>query len=107
MYFTYILRCGDNSLYTGIAADVAKRMSQHFGRTVRCAKYTRSRRAVSLEAVWESKDRSTASKLEYRIKKLARSDKQRLIDENALQLIKKTDVSLYRRLSDEELGKLI
>ena len=82
-------------------------MSQHFGRTVRCAKYTRSRRAVSLEAVWESKDRSTASKLEYRIKKLARSDKQRLIDENALQLIKKTDVSLYRRLSDEELGKLI
>ena len=107
MYFTYILRCEDNSLYTGIAADVRRRMSQHFGRTAQCAKYTRSRRAVSLEAVWESKDRSTASKLEYRIKKLARSDKQRLIDENALQLIKKTDVSLYRRLSDEELGKLI
>ena len=107
MYFTYILRCEDNSLYTGIAADVRRRMTQHFGRTAQCAKYTRSRRPLSLEAVWESSDRSAASKLEYRIKQLAKDNKQRLIDENALQLLKETDVSLYRRLSDEELEELI
>ena len=100
MYFTYILRCGDNSLYTGIAADVAKRMSQHFGRTVRCAKYTRSRRAVSLEAVWESKDRSTASKLEYRIKKLPKEKKQLLIDSNNIEILnEKINVEDYRRLA--------
>ena len=57
-YYTYILRCCDGSLYTGIASDINKRMAQHFGRTARCARYTRSHNAQRLEAVWESTDRS-------------------------------------------------
>lgn len=106
MYYTYILRCEDESLYTGIAADVKKRMAQHFGKTSQCAKYTRSRRPLKLEAVWESCDRSSASKLEYRIKQLAKEKKQRLIDTDELSVLKETDAGMYRRLTEKEIGEL-
>ena len=104
MYYTYILRCEDNSLYTGIAADIKKRLSQHFKKTSGCAKYTRSRHPVSLEAVWESLDRSSASKLEYRIKKLAKTDKQLLIQTNDMTALKDIDVLIYRRMTHNEIG---
>ncbi len=103
-YYTYILRCCDGSLYTGIASDINKRMAQHFGRTARCARYTRSHNAQRLEAVWESTDRSAASRLEYRIKKLDKSKKQRLIDNNELCLIKEFDISLYTRIPLQNTG---
>ena len=106
MYYTYILRCCDRSLYTGIAKDIGKRMSEHFSRSGQCAKYTRSRRAVKLEAVWESADRSAASRLEYRIKQLKKTVKQRLIDSNEMDVLKDTDAAFYRRLTDEEIGEL-
>ena len=55
MYYTYMLRCADNSLYTGITTDVARRFAEHSGQIPgKCAKYTGSRKAVSIEAVWES-----------------------------------------------------
>lgn len=79
MYYVYILRCADNSLYTGVAADIERRMSEHFGQTERCAKYTRSHKAEKIEAVWETENRSLAQKLEYRIKRLTRAEKLRLI----------------------------
>ena len=99
MYYTYILRCGDGSLYTGIAKDIGKRMSEHFSRSGQCAKYTRSRRAVKLEAVWESADRSAASRLEYRIKQLTKPKKLRLITDNSLfaELFGSDEAGLYRR----------
>lgn len=80
MYYVYILRCSGDTLYTGIATDIDRRMAEHFGRTERCAKYTRSHRAEKLEALWSAENRSTASKLEYRIKKLSREQKLRLIE---------------------------
>lgn len=83
MYYVYILRCADDTLYTGIAADIERRMAEHFGRTERCAKYTRSHKAERLEAVWSAENRSFASKLEWRIKRLTRSQKFRLIEEKA------------------------
>lgn len=107
MYYTYILLCGDGSLYTGIAKDVRKRMFEHFGGTEKCAKYTRSRRPVKLEAVWESADRSSASKLEYRIKQLKKEIKQRLIEKNEMSVLKEIDAALYRRLTDEEIGNCL
>ncbi len=107
MYYTYILRCEDGSLYTGIAADVQKRMAQHFARSPQCARYTRSRHAERLEAVWESENRSTASRLEYRIKQLDKAKKQRLIDNNDTGLLKETDGSLYHRLPLSKDGKLL
>ena len=39
MYFVYILRCEDNSLYTGITNNLEKRMKEHFTRNKQCAKF--------------------------------------------------------------------
>jgi len=83
MYFVYIIRCKGGVLYTGITSDVKRRMSEHFGRTEKCAKFTRSHQAEALEALWSTADRSCASKLEYRIKQLTKPQKLRLIDDNS------------------------
>ena len=42
MYFVYILRCEDNTLYTGITNNLEKRMNEHFSKSKECAKYTKS-----------------------------------------------------------------
>lgn len=79
MYYVYIIKCDRGELYTGIAADIARRMREHFSQSERCAKFTRSHKAVSLEALWTAENRSLASKLELRIKRLARAKKLELI----------------------------
>lgn len=78
-YFVYILECSDDSLYTGIAKDVDKRLEEH-NSSDKGAKYTKARRPVKLVYKESSQDRSSASKREYAIKKLSRSKKLQLID---------------------------
>ena len=87
MYYTYMLRCEDNSIYTGITSDVKRRMEEHFSQNKKCAKYTATHQAKKLEAVWESENRVLASKLEFHIKKnLTNNDKENLIkDFNLLE----------------------
>ena len=72
----YIVRCDDDSLYTGIAKDVAARLKQH--NTGRGAAYTRSRRPVSLAHLEPGLSRSQALVREAQIKRLPRTCKQRL-----------------------------
>lgn len=79
MYYVYILRMDDNSLYTGITTDIKRRYMEHKTKSPRAAAYTKSRNVVSLEAVWEVENRSEASKLEYRIKQLSKSQKEEVI----------------------------
>lgn len=79
MYYVYMLRCEDNSIYTGIAKDLEHRMNEHFSQDEKCAKYTRSRKAKKLEIAWETENKSTASKLEYAIKTLTKAKKEELI----------------------------
>ncbi len=77
-WFVYIVRCQDESLYTGITTDPDKRLQAHnSGRTG--AKYTRSRRPVSLVYLEESDSRSAAGKREYAIKQLTVMEKKALI----------------------------
>jgi predicted GIY-YIG superfamily endonuclease len=73
----YFLRCSDGSIYTGIAKDVQKRLSQHNRR--RGAKYTSSRLPVYLEAQSPVGSQSEALKLEYAVKRLSRERKLCLI----------------------------
>lgn len=40
MYYVYMLRCIDNTIYTGITVDVDRRMKEHFSKNEKCAKYT-------------------------------------------------------------------
>jgi putative endonuclease len=78
-YHVYILTCADGSLYTGITTDVERRLHEH-NCTSRGAKYTRSRRPVTLAVSWPATDRSAALREEARIKRLTRKQKLELID---------------------------
>ena len=79
MYFVYILRCQDGSLYTGMAADLRRRLHAHTAKTPACARYTRSHPPVALEAAWQTEARSDALRLEALIKRLTRAQKLALI----------------------------
>ena len=79
MYYIYLLRCGDGSLYAGITTDPARRLAEHQGQGGRGAKYTASRGALRMEGVWTAPDRSAASRLEYRLKQFTRAEKDRLL----------------------------
>ena len=77
MYYTYVMRCEDGSLYTGITTDVDKRFEAHC--TGKGAKYTRGRGPLELVYREECGDHSTALKREIAVKKLQRQDKEALI----------------------------
>lgn len=79
VWWIYMLRCGDGSLYTGIATDVDRRFSEHESQKEKCAKYLRGR--LPLEVVFrrEVGTRSEASREELRVKKLSRVKKLGLI----------------------------
>lgn len=102
MYYTYILKCKDSSYYTGITTHIHRRMNEHINKTRRCAKYTYSHDVDNLEAIWISENRSTASKLEYHIKKLSKKEKIKLIEENQFDLLPKIDKHLYQRVIFEK-----
>lgn len=76
-YWVYILRCGDGSLYTGIAVDVEHRLSVH--QSGKGAKYTRSRRPLAVVYREELPDKSAALRREIAIKRLSRAEKLKLI----------------------------
>lgn len=77
-WFVYVVRCSDDSLYTGITTNINRRIEEH-NTSNKGAKYTRTRRPVKLEYKEIYVDRSTASKREYAIKKLTRKQKLNLI----------------------------
>jgi putative endonuclease len=78
-YFVYIVKCSDETLYTGIAKDIEKRLCEH-NSSDKGAKYTRTRRPVKLLHVEKLEDRSSASKREYEIKKMNRAAKLKLLE---------------------------
>jgi putative endonuclease len=78
MYFVYILLCEDDSLYTGIATDVSRRLAEH--RNGKGAKYTRSHKPVRIVYREKFRTRSTAQKREAEIKGWSRTRKVTLIE---------------------------
>ena len=73
-----MLRCADNSLYTGISTDVNRRIQQH-GAGSSGAKYLKGRTPLRLVFEHRVGDRSAASRAEYRIKQLSKPEKERLL----------------------------
>jgi putative endonuclease len=73
----YVVRCADRTLYTGIARDLQARITQH--NTGRGAKYTRSRRPVTLVYQEAAADRSAALRREHEIKRMAPQAKRALV----------------------------
>jgi len=93
----YILRCADGTLYTGVTRDVARRVKEHNSNKL-AARYTRARRPVVLVYQEPAKTRSAACKREYRIKQLARSDKQKLVARGARRKSVSGKASQMKRL---------
>ena len=77
--YVYIISCRDGSLYTGGAVDWQKRLREHWTRSPKAARYTKSHPMEALRALWELSDKSSALRLEYRIKRLTAEEKRRLI----------------------------
>lgn len=76
-WHVYILRCADDTLYTGVATDVVRRVEEHNG-SPKGAKYTKSRRPLALVHAETFPTRSAACAREAAIKKLSRDEKLRL-----------------------------
>ncbi len=77
MNYTYIVRCSDDSFYTGWTNDLKKRMSAH--NCGKGAKYTKARRPVTLVYFEEFETKHEAMTREWQIKQLSRTQKQKLI----------------------------
>lgn len=75
--YVYILKCSDNSYYTGYTVDLKKRIKLHNDK--KASKYTRTRTPVSYVFTKECIDKIEAMKLEYKIKQLTRLQKEKLI----------------------------
>ncbi len=87
MYYVYMIRCADNSIYTGITTDIKRRVNEHLKKQEKGAKYTHSHTVVNLECAWSTENRALASKLEFRIKKLSKYKKEQLIITNDFEKI--------------------
>lgn len=81
----YMILCSDDSLYTGITTDVARRLAQHAAR--RGARYFRARRPREIVYLESGHSRSSASRREALIKRLKRADKQALIGSQRNELV--------------------
>ena len=77
MWFVYIVRCADRSLYTGVTTDATRRVAEH--NEGRGARYTRSRGPVSLVYVESAEDRGAALRREHEIKRMTAQGKKRLV----------------------------
>ena len=81
-WYVYMLRCADNSLYTGITNDIDRRVHEHNHDNKKAARYTRARRPVKLVYQENCKNRTVASQREYYLKQL--NHKQKTLTDTAL-----------------------
>ena len=79
-WFVYIVRCADDSLYTGITKNIIRRLDEHNNGNRTASAYTRARRPVVLVYQESYQTRSQATKREYQIKQLSRREKQALLE---------------------------
>ena len=81
MWYTYILKCADKTLYAGVTNNLDRRVGEH-NTSALGAKYTRGRRPVKLVYQKKFKTRARAQQEEHRIKKLKREEKMSIINSN-------------------------
>ena len=81
MWYLYVVKCNDGTLYTGVTTDINRRVREHNG-SKRGAKYTKTRRPVELVWSKQYKNRSEAQSAEYNFKKLFHKQKWEIINEN-------------------------
>lgn len=112
-YYVYLLRCSDDSLYTGVTTDPIRRFGEHRDRGSKAAKYTRSHAVQQIAAAFLAESKQAAYRLEYHIKSLSKSEKEDLVRSDASVLTVAQDVylrivtereTLYERILGSLLG---
>ena len=81
-FYTYILECGDGTLYTGWTTDPQRRLEQH--NLGKGAKYTRARLPVLFRALWSFETQTEAMRFEWQLKRMSRAKKLRLMAQAAM-----------------------
>ena len=76
LWWVYLVRCGDGSIYTGVAQDVARRLSEHRSGGARAARYVRGRGPLRLLVAQPVGSRGDALRVEYRVKQLSARHKR-------------------------------
>lgn len=79
VWYLYLIRCADDTLYTGISTDVDRRLEEHRHDPRKGARYLRGRGPLVLARRIRVGDKSLAARLEWRVKHLTRLDKEALI----------------------------
>ncbi|WP_445400824.1 GIY-YIG nuclease family protein [Zobellella sp. An-6] len=80
-WFVYLLRCRDHSLYAGITLDPERRCREHNRQRSQASRYVWARRPAMLAWQLAVADKNTALKLEYRLKRLTRKQKEQLLQD--------------------------
>lgn len=101
-WYLYLIRCRDNSLYTGITTDVSRRFTEHQAGGKTGARYLRGRGPLELVFHHVLGNHSIALTIENQVKRLAKADKEILIADPSLihDIIRKTEEA--RSSSDED-----
>ena len=86
-WFLYLIQCRDGTLYTGITTDVKRRFFEHGHDSKKAAKYLRGKGPLKLVFKKKIGTRSQALKVEYRVKKLSRREKQRINHDTSTKLL--------------------
>lgn len=79
MYYFYLLRCADNSLYAGITTNLERRVEEHNSKSSKSAKYTRAKGPVRLVYFEEFSSKQEAMKREYEVKQWTKDKKEELV----------------------------
>ena len=94
MFYTYMLRCLDNSIYTGMTNNIDSRLKRHL--SGKGAKYTRAHQPEKIEIAWRTKEKSLACKLEYQIKQLTKNQKEEIVHGEKLSIYLKNKIDSRR-----------
>ena len=81
-WYLYLIRCPDNTLYTGISTDVDRRLVQHQSRGNKGSKYLKGRGPLTLVFQQQLGSKSLALKAELRVKKMSKAMKEKLVRVN-------------------------
>lgn len=79
-WFVYLIRCNNDTLYTGITTNVTRRFKEHNAQGKRTAKFLRGKTPITLVGYFKTVSRSNAQKMECKIKKLSKQEKEALFD---------------------------
>lgn len=104
MYWVYIVRCADGTLYSGSTPQLGRRITEH--NLGKGAKYTRGRRPVILMQAWIVENRSQALQLEAFLKKFSKQEKERFIEEPELLLNRAKEKSYSFDIAVRSISKL-